>query len=190
MGYEEFAAFCCGEDGIACPETCLTRKSSMKKLIVLGFLALFISGCFSNFNPIPEGYTGPRAIIEDSYSNKTGSNAHYFMLTKVNGKDIDDSWGETRVANYGQGTSFKPVIVTRDVPANSQTFTLTGMVFFPTDIQVMFGDDMKIEKQVRFQPETGERYTVKGALSESNSDVWLEDSKGKKLDLQIIAVEK
>jgi hypothetical protein len=111
-------------------------------------------------------------------SNKANTKADYFMLTKIDDQPIENSWSETRSANYGRGMSFNPVMLSRQVLPKNQTFTIVGMVFFPTDFQSIIGDEMKVEKNITFTPKIGMTYYVKGELSKDNSKVWLEDSAG------------
>lgn len=134
------------------------------------------------YQPIPEDYTGNRVSVWDSFSNKTSSKAHYFILTHINGNYVENSWGKTRKYNYGQGMSFTPSIVSREVLPSKQTFTVKGLVFFPTDVQALFGDDMAVSKDFTFSPVVGETYKVKGKLNDEASDVWIEDSNGKRVE--------
>ncbi len=144
----------------------------------IGLLTLLLSSCASIYQPIPEGYTGETAIVKDSSSNLTSTNAHYFILLKIDDKYIEHSWGKTRQENYGRGMRFTQHIVMRDVLPKSQKFTIQGLVFFPTDAQAIFGDEMSVTKEFMFTPVAGEKYMVKGELDKKSSTVWLEDSKG------------
>lgn len=152
----------------------------MKKLLI-SFFVVFLSGC-ATYNPIPEGYSGPTSTISDSYSNKRSSSAHYFILTKVDGNTVRNSWDATRAKNGGRGTEFTPEIISREVPSKKQTFTIQGLAFYPTDAQSLIFNDMSIVKVVSFSPAENERYIVKGSLSKAGSDVWIEDSKGIKIE--------
>lgn len=105
----------------------------MKKLIIFSAFIL-LTACATAFKPIPEGYTGARANIIDSYTNKTDTRAHYFVLSAINRYSVENSWAKTRIDNDGRGMKFTPSIVNRDVLPRLQTFTITGMVFYPTDI--------------------------------------------------------
>jgi hypothetical protein len=111
-------------------------------------------------------------------TNREDTRAHFFMLVKVDDQVIDNSWSNTRRNNAGQGMVFYPYILTREVLPKEQTFTIHGLVFFPTDAQALFGDDMGVIHEFTFSPVAGETYTVKGELLEEGSKVWLEDSAG------------
>ncbi|WP_045858008.1 hypothetical protein [Teredinibacter purpureus] len=148
------------------------------KYIFLVVFVFVVSSCGTLHQTIPDGYAGNTATIVDSYSNFIQNKADYFVLTKVDGKLIEDSWRKTRSNHYGRGSVFTPSIVSREVLPVKQRFTLEGLVYYPTDGQALFGDSMKIEKNIVFTPVAGETYFVKGALSSGGSMVWLEDSKG------------
>ncbi|MDF1819774.1 MAG: hypothetical protein P1U54_14130 [Immundisolibacteraceae bacterium] len=147
------------------------------RLISLFGMLLMLSGC-STFTPLPENYNGPTAKIKDSYSNRQATKAHYFTLDKIDGNDVANSFGETRSANYGRGAAFDPVISEREVLPKMQTFTISGYVFFPTDVQLLFGDTLSVTGDIHFSPEEGESYVVTGRVGDGRSEVWLEDSAG------------
>ena len=149
----------------------------MKKILPLIFV-IFVSAC-TTYNPIPEGYSGPVANIEDTFSDDTGSSAHYFILYKMDGKMVSNSFGATRSRYVGMGAIFDPVMIDREVLPEYAEFTIHGFKYFPTDAQAMFGDSMKIEKVVTFTPKAGEKYYIKGKLGKEKSEVWIEDASGK-----------
>ena len=148
------------------------------KNLILAVPAIMISGC-AVYEPVPKGYTGDTATISDSYTNLQSTKAHYFVVEEIDDNYITNSWGKTRSDNYGRGMQFTPSVVTRKVIPKRQKFTLQGLVFFPTDAQVLIGDDMEVKSELYFSPEAGKTYTVKGELSKTGSKVWLEDSSGK-----------
>lgn len=147
------------------------------RLFLAILCAALLCGC-SFYKPIPDGYTGPRSTIIDSFSNQQRGKADYFILTAVNGKDVENSWGRTRADNYGRGLSFTPSVVARDVLPSEQRFKVKGLVFFPTDAQVIFADDMAIEREIVFTPKPNETYRINGNLSKAGSKVWIEDANG------------
>ena len=151
----------------------------MKKLGLL-FLTFIMTGCVSFQPSIPEGYSGPRATINDTYSNHTGSKAHFYVLTKIDEKSVEDSGYKTRVDNHGRGFNMTPYMVSREVTVDSHVFTIMGFVQFATDGQGMFSDHMMVTKTVNLAPQAGEIYKVAGELNKNGSDVWLEDSNGNK----------
>lgn len=152
------------------------------RVAIIALLTILTAGCVTFYEPVPPGYSGELAEIRDSYSDFGSRRAHYFMLLKVDGKEIAGSYGETRMAHIGQGMVFTPSMVTRFVMAKEQKFTLQGIVFFPTDAQALMFDEMEVTKEITFTPKAGEVYTVRGKLDKKGSTVWLEDSSGKTVD--------
>jgi hypothetical protein len=156
-------------------------KYQIWRSIALLFLSILFTGCASLHNPIPEGYVGPTATVSDSFSNKEASKANYFILNKVDQKPIETSWGKTRYDNYGQGRIFTPSMIDHPLLPKAQLLGIKGLIFFPTDAQLLFGDDLAVEGEFLFTPKAGEQYIVKGIISEKESKVWLEDSSGNKV---------
>lgn len=150
----------------------------MRNLILALSISL-ISGCVSLYEPVPQDYNGEVAQVSDSYSNMGDSSAHYFFVHQIDGKAIPQSWNQTREVNRGLGTSFTPSMVTRKVFPQKQRLLLIGVVFYPTNEQGLFSDDMQVSKEVIFTPKAGETYKVNGTLNKAGSKVWLEDSAGK-----------
>ena len=151
---------------------------TLKKFIVLVTSLLLLSGCVSFKSPLPEGYSGTTSTISDSFSNHEGSTAHFYIVNKVNGLDIEDSGYKTRVVNSGRGFNMTPTMVSREVATISQIISIAGFVQFATDGQAMFGDSMLVTGDIEFTPVTGERYKVNGKLTKNGSEVWLENSSG------------
>lgn len=152
----------------------------MLKFIGILLLAS-LGGCVSFYEPIPQGYDGETATIIDSYARKTSVDAHYFYVTKIDKKSVETSWYLTRVAHIGKGTKFSPIIKEHLVTTQEQTFSIIGHIFYPTDAQGMFSDDLTVEKNITFSPKAGELYSVKGQLSPQGSLIWIEDSSGLKV---------
>ncbi len=146
--------------------------------MVFTLILLTLSGCAGFYQPIPKDYNGETSIINDSYTNKERTKAHYFILYKIDDKYVENSWGNTRKFNQGRGMRFTPNITSRKVMPREQKFTFQGLVFFPTDAQALFGDNMIITKDFVFTPKANETYTIRGKLEKSGSSVWLENSAG------------
>jgi hypothetical protein len=135
-------------------------------------LIVFLTGCATN--PIPEGYSGPRATIRDTGTSETGSRAVMFWLNEVDGKQIKTSPGETAAKNQGRGFSMSPVFIGRDVPANKPlTLKLIGSRVFAAPILDLTNPSYRVEGTVNFEPKEGKIYEVRGEVSEKYSAVWL-----------------
>lgn len=147
------------------------------KWMQIAAAAILLGGC-ATYNPIPEGYSGPTAVIKDTFSNKTNTRAHYFELSQIDGNYVRTSFGETRSKYYGMGLYFEPVMMEHEVLPKMQSFSISGYVFFPTDIQILMGDTLDVRGTVNFEPKAGETYFVKGEIGDDVSRVWIEDSGG------------
>src|SRR2546428_11995424 len=91
----------------------MTRLSGV--LVCLGF-ALLLHGCAAH-KPVPEGYTGPVALISDSGYSEDGTKAQVFALMEVDEKPIENSFGASARASHGQGFALTTRFVSRPVPA-------------------------------------------------------------------------
>jgi hypothetical protein len=147
-------------------------KKGFAALAAVG--AIILTGCATN--PIPEGYTGPRATIRDTGSSETSSRAVMFWLNEVDGKQIKTSPGETAGANQGRGFSMSPVFISRDVPAKPLTLKLIGSRIFAAPILALTNPSYRVEGTVNFEPKDGKMYEVRGEVSEKYSAVWLVDA--------------
>ena len=156
----------------------------MNKMALL-LITLLMTGCASFQASIPADYSGPTATIKDSYSDHQGSTAHFYVMTNIYGKLIEDSSYRTRVINSGRGFNMTPQMVSRQVTVEPHLFTIMGFVQFATDGQAMFGDLMLVKKTIELTPVAGETYTVNGKLATKGSDVWLEDTKGNKFTAEL-----
>lgn len=156
----------------------------MMRLFALLALGLAISGCTSS--PVPEGYTGPLAHIEDSTGNSETPGVDFFVLDAVNGQAINESIAATLSANYGQGFYMQPVVVGRDVPAQRATFTIRGTTHYAAPILALTNTVFRIEGQVTFTPAANGRYVVRGKLGKHHSAVWIEEvGTGRVMDRKI-----
>jgi hypothetical protein len=136
--------------------------------------AVALTGCATN--PIPEGYTGPRATIRDTGAAETGSRAVMFWLNEVDGKQIKTSPGETAAKNQGRGFSMSPVFIGRDVPAKPLKLQLVGSRIFAAPILALTNPSYRVEGTVDFEPKDGKVYEVRGEVGEKYSAVWVVDA--------------
>ena len=163
----------------------------MKKLIQIFAILFFVStlsACMTTYNPVPQGYQGETATIDDTFRTMATSTGRFFYLSKVNGKDVNNAIRATNQATYGQGMVLSPVGFSRKVPAEEMTLTLVAQVHHAAPINYMFnsGTNYIVTGDVSFIPEAGQSYLVKGYLSSDFSSVWLVNSAGEQVSDAVV----
>ncbi|HTZ79629.1 MAG TPA: hypothetical protein VMC10_17085 [Stellaceae bacterium] len=153
----------------------LQGMRSFRLLIAIVSVSL-LSGCTSS--PIPEGYKGPTARIEDSFKKRGWSSADFFYVSKIDGRRINDSLAATTQSNYGQGFQLTPIAIGRAVAAQESTFTIVGRTHYAAPILELAGTVYQVSGDVKFSPQPDQIYYVRGELDEKYSGVWIEDAAG------------
>ncbi len=167
----------------------------MKSYLRIALLLLICTSCTTPGGPMlemyqPKGYIGPMAQMTDTFTNHAGSEAHFFVLQKIDEHNLQHSGESTRRANLGRGFRMTPSMVTRTVAAIEQTFTVAGFVHFATDAQTIFRDDRMVTAEIRFTPQIEARYRVVGTLDPAGPKVWIEDSAGAIVDTVVQASDR
>jgi hypothetical protein len=152
---------------------------AMIRLIVGLAIALLVSSCVTN--PVPEGYTGPLAKIEDTYTPRSERAIDVFFLDRVNGKRVENALSATVSRNYGRGFSMEPVAYARDVPAQPAVFSIAGRTHYAAPILELTNTVYEIKGDISFTPEPNRTYIVRGSLGPEASAVWIEDAQTKAL---------
>jgi hypothetical protein len=147
----------------------------MNRWILTSGLVFFLSGCASLAPSVPEGYTGPVAIIKDSVRPHGPSKAEFFYLSEIDDRKIDDSRSRTLRTNQGRGFNMAPAIVERNVAAKPSTFKIIGRTEYAAPILALTNTVYQVAGTVTFTPEAYRNYIVRGTLGESYSAVWVED---------------
>lgn len=149
------------------------RNSLLSALVVTTVLF----GCAS-YQPVPEGYAGPTAIVYDTVAAAGYGKGRFFVLAEVDGHSIWTSLDATRQANFGGGFNLAPIAVERKVPARPMKVKLIGTHATGAPIHEFFsraaGQFKSIEGVVEFSPVAGERYVVNGLLDDEGPVVWIE----------------
>jgi hypothetical protein len=135
--------------------------------------SLMLAGC--TVPAVPEGDTGPTAYIADSESRRDANAVDFFYVEEVDGRDIDNSLGMTRQANYGQGFSMRPVVIGREVEAKPSKYKIVGRTNHSAPILAFLNREFYIKGTVEFSPEVNHRYTVRGEMNDEHSIIWIED---------------
>lgn len=146
----------------------------MKKLASLIFLATIISGCTSFAPTIPDGYVGPKAVIQDTAKRIDSGKADLFYLSHIDGKAIRNSRSASLNASYGQGNYLSIITLDNSVPAEQHVFTIIGRTEYAMPIRALAGTVFEVKGDVEFSPSPNEAYVIKGMLSEEGSKVWIE----------------
>lgn len=150
----------------------------MIRPLTCAILVLLLSAC-QTYTPVPEGYTGPVATLTDSGVSLSGSKAHLWVASEIDGKQIEDSFGASAMASHGQGFHLNMQVISRKLPVRPMKVKLRGDVATGAPIHAMFdkltGSVQSVEGVVDFTPVAGAAYTVRGELKDAGSTIWIED---------------
>lgn len=149
----------------------------MRRTALAAVLATFVSSCLTN--PVPEGYSGPLAKIEDTYASRAERSIDVFFLDSVNGKKLENALTATTSRNAGRGFAMEPVGYARDVPAAAATFSIVGRTHYAAPILELTNTVYEVKGDVNFAPEPNHTYIVRGTLGPDTSAVWIEDAQTK-----------
>lgn len=146
-----------------------------RKIVPAVLLSASLSGCATFVPSVPEGYSGPVAIVKDSVKPYSQSKADFFYLSEINGQRIGNSRVKTLLMNQGRGFNMSPSVVERNVPAQEATFTLVGRTEYAAPILALTNTVYQVTGKITFSPGQYRNYIVRGELGENYSAVWLED---------------
>jgi hypothetical protein len=154
----------------------------MKRYIAIVGLAALIAGCATPYKPIPDGYTGPTAIINDTKEREGDYKARFFVVAEIDSHQIENGISKARAASRGMGFLLEGGYASsRQVPARPMKVKLIGTHVTGAPIHEMYsrlaGTFFSVEGETTFTPVPDGTYVVKGELKESSSSVWIEDTK-------------
>lgn len=151
----------------------------MKVFATVLVVVVLLAGCVTYYKPVPDGHKGPVAVIRDTVRAHSASKADFFYLSHVDEQVIEQSATRTRIANHGRGFQMNPVWVQREVPIREFTLTIVGRTEYAAPILALTNTVYQVKGDVRFTPQAGRVYEIRGELGESYSAVWVEeDGKG------------
>jgi hypothetical protein len=156
----------------------------MKCRIVVVF-ALLLAGCAAKL--VSDDFAGPTALVKDSYSNFVrgglfkSDKADFFVMTRADGKKIEDAVTWTAMVSDGMGFSMKPQNHERRVPIKPMKVDLLGLVYYPAPISGLLNPTYETRRTVQFQPVAGQTYVVRGRLGKAGSSVWIETAGGQRV---------
>jgi hypothetical protein len=154
----------------------------MIRLATIVCLALFMTGCATYAPSVPDGYIGPKAVLDDSAKTHSRSKADFFFVEQIDGASVDNSLNVTFRKNQGRGMSMTPYFISRPLIAEKPLkVAIKGKTHYAAPIQALTGTVYQIEGVVEFTPKTNTRYVVRGELGESYSAVWIEEVETRQL---------
>lgn len=137
---------------------------------------LLLSGC-ETFQPVPQGYSGPTALVGDSVKPLGRGGADIFYVAKFNGQAIGNSRDASRAASQGRGFNMRTVGVMRKIPAQPATLTIVGRRDYAAPILALANKIYEVSGDIHLTPMPDDSYIVKGELGDNYSAVWLENEK-------------
>jgi hypothetical protein len=137
-------------------------------------MCLLISGC-ATYEPAQKGYAGPTAKLGDSVVSDGGRCASFFVLDAYEGHDVQNALIVTERQNSGRGLAMTIEDYSRSVPAQEAVFHIKGRTHCAAPIIEVANTVYMIEGDVKFAPQGGGRYVIKGELREDHSALWVED---------------
>ena len=148
----------------------------MRILMALSVL-LLTYGCATVSPSIPEGYSGPRATLQDSGATEGGTKGRVFAALELDGQGINNSLRETRIASQNRGFALSFRLTDREVPAKKLKVKLIGTHILAAPIHELAsrvaGTFFSVDGEVELTAEAGETYIVTGELSKEKSCVWV-----------------
>lgn len=126
-------------------------------------LVMVLFGCAAN-DPLPPGYTGPRAYLQDTVVSESSSKARFFYASEIDGKRIRNSLSTTRQKSYGKGFRMVVEAINRNIPLRPLKVKLEGNVEYAAPILdiINFNKPSHASAIVEFEPVESATYTVRG----------------------------
>lgn len=149
-------------------------------------LVLLLSGCASvPDSPSPTSQatlSGPSATLADSQISESITRAQFFVVTSINGVEVNNSIKASLAASKGKGMALTVVAEKRPVTAGQPITTkLRGTHLGAAPIQGIIGSlagtDYLVDAEVRWTPAVDGQYVVRGALDVAGSSIWIEDER-------------
>jgi hypothetical protein len=153
-------------------------------------LALLLSACATKL--VEENYAGPTAVVRDTYTNfvattlfKAG-HADFFVMSRADGKYIENALQKTASANQGRGFTLAPYDHQRRVPVRPIKAELRAQTFYSAPISGLLHDTHEVSGTVNFDPVAGETYIVTGELRDGYSAVWIATADGRQVTEKVV----
>lgn len=154
----------------------------MFKIISVSMFLILSTGCVNTKNSvIPEGYSGGKASIIDTYKRTSRSTANFYYATIINGEKVAHALNKSATRSSGQNRNLTLIGQDKKIPTTSPVNVhIIGNAFNVVPISALFNSDIAyfIEGNVSFTPKNNLSYLVNGILSSEYSAVWIEDEFG------------
>jgi len=148
--------------------------------VSLGLLVIWLAGCATPYEPVPQGYTGSTANIADSAQPRSTSVSNVFAVVEIDGHPIANTFRASAGASQGKGFKLTTLTTERYVPAEVplklklSASPMTGAPIQQMAMQLA-GTFYSVEGVVDLKPRAGGKYVVRGELKKEGSTVWIED---------------
>jgi hypothetical protein len=154
----------------------MTRRAFLALVPVL-----LLAGCATPYVPVPQGYAGPTALLNDTLKRDGATRARFFVVQEIDGQRVDNALSRSRGASYGQGFALNVRTSTRAVPARAMKVKLLATEETGAPLEGMFRSAIgkrppPAEGEVEFTPLAGAEYIVTGELTANGSVVWIQDA--------------
>ncbi|QSX41181.1 hypothetical protein [Shewanella cyperi] len=150
------------------------------KLLISTLCAILLFGCQST-SPLPKGFQGATASLDDSFSHLSHHSGHFFVASKIDGKPMVNSAEFSESSSFNQGHLVVRGISRPLEAGKNYQLTLIGRTAHSAPIVGVFADSFYVSGDVSFTPKANEFYTVVGTLGEDNSQIWIEDLHGNRV---------
>jgi len=150
----------------------------MRSIIVLA-IAVLVTACAIKHQPLPEGYSGPTAMIIDTMDPVSSTRVFFFQLLNIDEREVLPSSVKTASASAGQGFVMNRHVQSHVVPAGEAILMLEAKTHVAAPILALGGGMYKVQGEVSVTLEEDVGYYVRGHLSKDYSAVWLEDFSGR-----------
>jgi hypothetical protein len=147
------------------------------RLFIVLLTTITAVGCVT-YQPLPQGYSGPTALIIDTSNSISSTRVHFYQLTHVDGRQVQSSSVRTSGANHGQGFAMDVIADSRLVPAGDVVLAIEGRTHVAAPILALGGNMHLVQGEISVHLEENVGYYVRGRLNKDYSVVWLEDNNG------------
>ncbi len=143
---------------------------------IAGALCLLLSGCVTQPS-VPDGYEGGLAQVSDSMIVLSREYAYVFYLEALDGARVGNAFANSSQGIHGPNR-MEAVGFTRDVPARTATYTISGRMRQSAPIFALFRNYLSVKGEVELTLLDNEMYIVNGVASNDYAAIWIEDING------------